>query len=359
MNTANPEPVYGSGIDAAVYAAAGAEDLLAERQKIGTIAVGEASATPGFGLPAKYIIHTVGPEWLDGNHGEREAVRRCYENSLKLAVELQCERVAFPLITAGVNGFPKAEALQIALSVFRDFLSGTDMQIILVVFDGETFLLSGEIFSGMEAFIDAHYVEERLPEEYGFAASRANMLKPDERREKERKSARQTAAPGKKKTPPAGPLKWLGRQAEEVAADAMAGLSPAPATAPTDKPARSLDELIRQVSETWQESLLRLIDEKGFRDTEVYKRANIDRKLFSKIRSNPAYQPKKITAVAFALALRLSLDETKDLLARAGYALSPSSKFDLIVEYFIDQKIYDTYTINLALFQHNQPLLGA
>ena len=124
------------------------------------------------------------------------------------------------------------------------------------------------------------------------------------------------------------------------------------------KSARTLEDIVVHVADTWQESLLHLIDEKGYTDTEVYKRANVDRKLFSKIRSNTAYQPKKITAVAFALALKLNLDETKDLLGRAGYALSPSSVFDLIVEYFIEHEVYDTYTINLALFQHDQPLLG-
>ena len=136
-----------------------------------------------------------------------------------------------------------------------------------------------------------------------------------------------------------------------MAAAAPVGAAPVPAK-------RSLEDVVKQVSETWSESLLRMITEKGYTDTEVYKRANIDRKLFSKIRSNKDYKPKKPTALAFALALKLNVDETKDFLGRAGYALSKSSVSDLIVEYFIDNGVYDIMTINLALYEHNEPLLG-
>ena len=287
VNTANPEPKYVSETDYEIYTA----------------------ATPTFALSVRYIIHTVEPVWVDGKHGECEAVRNCYLNSLKLAKELGCESIAFPLIAAGGYGFPKADALQIAVSVFSEFLAETDMQITLVVSDEASFVLSGKIFSGVDAFIDENYVAEWFDE-------------------------------------------------EECAEKPIMAASMAIAAAAESKPERTLDDLMAHVGETWQESLFRLIDEKGYTDTEVYKRANIDRKLFSKIRSNSEYQPKKITAVAFALALGLSLDETKDLLGRAGYALSPSSRFDLSIEYFIGQGVYDTYTINLALFEHKQPLLG-
>lgn len=324
VNTANPKPRYVSGTDYAIYTAAGADELLKERRKIGNIETGQAAVTPAFALSAQYIIHTVGPAWVDGEHGEREAVRNCYTNSLKLAKDLGCKSIAFPLIATGVYGFPKADALQIAVSVFSEFLSETDMQITLVVFDEASFVLSGKIFSDVDAFIDENYVTEKLDAEYIAKPSAITTLENisfDGNCSAFRRSGRDTAV------------------AES-------------------KPGRTLDDLMAHVSETWQESLFRLIDEKGFTDTEVYKRANVDRKLFSKIRGNSEYQPKKITAVAFALALKLSLDETKDLLGRAGYALSPSNRFDLIIEYFIGRGVYDTYTINLALFEHKQPLLG-
>ncbi len=360
VNTANPKPIYAPGTDTAIYQAAGADMLLRERKKIGDIEVGQARHTPAFRLPAKYIIHTVGPAWIDGEHGEREAVRNCYENSLKLAEELGCESIAFPLIATGIYGFPKADALQIAVAAFSEFLSKADMQITLVVFDEDSFVLSGKIFSGVDAYIDQNYVAARMEEEYMVGASLMDAgpamgsasammqsaamplsaampqmdvdedaLEAPKPRGRSRKSIVQS-------------IKSLGRASEKEDL----------------KASRSLDDLMAHVEESWQESLLRLIDEKGYTDVEIYKRANVDRKLFSKIRSNTAYQPKKITAVAFALALKLNLDETKDLLGRAGYALSPSSKFDLIVQYFIENDVHDIYTINLALFDHEQPTIG-
>jgi len=353
VNTANPEPVYAGGTDAAIYKAAGADKLLAERKKIGRIEVGQAAVTPAFSLSAKYIIHTVGPAWWDGGHGERDAVRSCYENSLKKAQELGCESIAFPLIATGVYGFPKAEALQIAVSVFSGFLSGADMQIILVVFDEESFVLSGKIFSGVDAYIDENYVADRTIEEYGAPPVSGSISPhPDGRR-----SWKLVRRKSRKSGYSSRPSVFSRTKASDKKADLSEGQAMEPAFAPAAA-SRSLDDLMAQVAETWQESLFRLIDEKGFSEVEVYKRANVDRKLFSKIRSNADYQPKKITAVAFALALKLNLDETKDLLGRAGYALSPSSRFDLIIKYFIEQEVYDTYTINLALFAHKQPLLG-
>ena len=166
VNTANPKPVYAGGTDAAVYAAAGAEALLKERQKIGDIAVGHAAVTPAFALNAKYIIHTVGPEWTGGDNGEREAVKSCYESSLKLAKELGCESIAFPLIATGVYGFPKDEALKIAVSVFSEYLLQEDMEITLVVFDRESFVLSDKVFSDVDEYIDDNYVCEALEDEY-------------------------------------------------------------------------------------------------------------------------------------------------------------------------------------------------
>lgn len=365
VNTANPRPRYVSGTDYAIYMAAGADELLKERQKIGNIETGQAAVTPAFALSAKYIIHTVGPEWVDGEHGEREAVKSCYENSLRLAKDLGCESIAFPLIATGVYGFPKADALQIAVTVFSEILTDTDMEIILVVFDEDSFVLSGKIFSGVDAFIDENYVSEKMDSEYTLGASAAafsvGSIPIGESRRGRRLFKGEFRSSGRKDSERAESIKADIADDEECdeECDAAPIMEAPMAMASTDRAGRSLNDLLDNVSETWQESLLRLIDEKGYTDTEVYKRANVDRKLFSKIRSNSQYQPKKITAVAFALALKLSLDETKDLLGRAGYALSPSSRFDLIIEYFIEQGVYDTYTINLALFEHKQPLLGA
>lgn len=376
VNTANPEPTFMAGTDSAIYLAAGADELLAERAKIGPIAEGEVAVTPAFNLDAKYIFHTVGPVWNGGGEGEKETVRKCYLNCLKKASELGIESIAFPLISTGVYGFPKAEALLIATSVFSEFLADHELDITLVVFDNESFTLSGKIFAGVNEYIDENYAAEKISEEYSFTGAAASGSGFDaaasgigfesaaeevcedkeaaliEEREKEREERR-----NRRKNLLHSVRDYTGLEARGKGAAAVSAASMAQMEA-VSKPQRSLDDVVKNVSETWSQSLLRLITEKGYTDTEVYKRANADRKLFSKIRSNKDYQPKKATALAFALALKLNIDETKDLLGRAGYALSKSSITDLIVEYFIENQVYDIMTINLALYEHNEPLLG-
>jgi O-acetyl-ADP-ribose deacetylase (regulator of RNase III) len=351
VNTANPEPTFMAGTDSAIYMAAGADRLLEERKKIGVIEEGGVAVTPAFDLPAKYIFHTVGPVWMGGGRGERNIERRCYENCLHKAVELGVESIAFTLISTGVNGFPKTDALQIATSVFSDFLADHELDITLAVFDSESFRLSGKIFAGVSQYIDEHYVAEKIDEEYCLDAAGISM---DEECPSER--PRGNERPRSKRGERAGfTLRNMLHLDQAKAASVSCEEHMVGAAAPQQ---RSLDDVVKNLTETWSESLFRLIREKGYDEVVVYKRANVDRKLFSKIRNDKDYQPKKTTAMAFAIALRLNIDETKDFLGRAGYALSTSSMFDMIVSYFIEQEIYNFMDINEALFDFDQPLLG-
>ncbi len=330
VNTANPRPIVGGGVDRAIHKTAGAE-LLAARKVIGDIATGKAFITPAFELPADYVIHTVGPVWQNGKCGERELLTDCYTNSLRLAIEKKCSSIAFPLISAGVFGCPAEIAIATAIQAIRDFLVQHDIEVYLVVFDSKSFRISNSLFDDVQNYLDEMYVEEILDEEY----------RDDDR--------------CRRRIPHKAPA-YLGDKAFVSEKSALASVGAA--SAPFFGKKRSLEDLLDEVDDTFSESLLRLIDAKGKTDPEVYKRANIDRKLFSKIRNNPAYQPKKTTALAFAVALELNLDETRDFIGRAGYAISHSNKLDIIVEYFIDRKEYDIFTINETLFAFGQPLLG-
>ena len=326
VNTANPRPIVGGGVDRAIHRSAGAE-LLAARKKIGSIATGEAAITSAYRLPAKYVIHTVGPVWQDGKHGERELLSLCYRNSLALATEHGCASVAFPLISAGVFGCPAEIAIATATQSIRDFLAEHEMDVYLVVFDRKSFRISESLFEDVQSYLDEMYVEELLDEEYR-----------DDDRDRRRFSLEE-------------PVSLEEAAMPNLEFSAPLGKSAAPK-------ARSLADLLDEIDDTFSEALLRLIDAKGKTDPEVYKRANVDRKHFSKIRNNPLYQPSKATALAFAVALELNIDETKDFIGRAGYAISHSSKTDIIVEYFIEREEYDIFTINEALFAFGQPSLG-
>lgn len=315
VNAANTHLKMGGGVCGAIYKAAGIPELKAACEKLSPIKTGDAVITPGFRLPAKYVIHTAGPVYRDGRQGEGKLLRACYMNSLKCAIDNKCESIAFPLISSGIYGYPKAEALHIATSAIRDFLINHDIAITLVVFDKKSFNISKELLGEVKAFIDENYTGYNGWDRYQQLQVERNEI--------------MAAEPGPEK-----PFE------------------------PMYIPAKGLDDLVGNLDEPFSATLFRLIDTKNKTDVEIYKRANLDRKLFSKIRSNKFYKPSKRTAIALAVALELSLTETEDLLRRAGYALSKSQRFDVIIQYFIIKGEYDIYEINKMLFSYDQPLLG-
>lgn len=323
VNAANPSLRMGGGVCGAIFRAAGAEKLRAACAPLSPIETGAAAITPGFALPAKYIIHTAGPVY---DPRERERSRallfRAYRSALELAQDHGCGSIAFPLISSGSYGYPKEEALEVARLAIEHYLGDHDMTVYLTVFDKSSFVLSRALLGGVESYIDQHYVDTHT-----VARRSANFL-------------------SKADIPDM-----------ECMPMPMAGAA-APAAPAASAAADELDKLVSNLDEPFSHTLLKLIDAKGRTDVEVYKRANLDRKLFSKIRTGKGYTPKKPTILALAVALELTPAETDALLRRAGYALSHASKFDVIVEYFIANRKYNIFEINEVLFSYDQPLLG-
>jgi len=313
VNAANESLLGGGGVDGAIHYAAGPK-LLAECKTLGGCKTGKAKITGGYNLPAKYVIHTVGPIYEDGKHGEKALLESCYRESLALAKAHNCETVAFPLVSSGVYGYPKDQALKVAIDVISDFLLENEMKVYIVIFDKAAYKISEKLFSDIAEYIDDNYVDEHT--DYRRESMRFNM-----------------------------PMQSI-MAADMCECKAMA----------TDD---DLDEILGRIDESFSQMLLRKIDEKGMTDAECYKKANIDRKLFSKIRSDVHYKPSKPTAIAFAISLELTLDETEDMLKKAGFALSHSNKFDIIIEYFISKGNYNIFEINEALFAFDQSLLCA
>ena len=319
VNAANSSLLGGGGVDGCIHRAAGSE-LLKECEKLGGCNAGDAKITKAYKLPCKYVIHAVGPRYKDGKHDEEKLLRSCYSTSLKLAKDNKCETVAFPLISSGIYGYPKAEALKVAIDEISEFLLENDMTVYIVIFDKNAYKISEKLFADIEEYIDDNYVDEHA------------LLYPEMRR-----------------------MNMPNAEIERCASNSMS----ADACLKEVSYKASLEDIIEQIDESFAEMLLRKIDEKGMKDSECYKKANIDRKLFSKIRSDMNYKPSKPTAIAFAIALELSLEETKDMLMKAGFALSHSNKFDLIIEYFISNGNYNIFEINEALFAFDQNLLGS
>ncbi|MGN0741488.1 MAG: O-acetyl-ADP-ribose deacetylase [Candidatus Fimadaptatus sp.] len=344
VNAANSSLLGGGGVDGAIHHAAG-PGLLAECRLLGGCPTGEARITGGYRLPCRHVIHTVGPVWRGGSHGEEALLRACYRNSLALARAHKCESIAFPLISAGAYGYPRAQALSVAMDCARDFLLDNDMLIYIVVFDRGSFRASERLYAGIAQYIDDVYASEHAVTRGG----RFSLPRPHEPR-------RADAAPCKASTP-AEPCSAAARPLCDAEYDESdLPILGAPVAADEDI---SLRDALSNMDETFTQMLLRKIDERGMTDTACYKRANIDRKLFSKIRSDAHYRPSKRTALSLAIALRLSLDETRALLAAAGLALSHSIKADIIVEYCILHGIYDIDEVNRTLFDFDQSLLGA
>ena len=310
VNAANESLMGGGGVDGAIHRAAGPE-LLAECRTLGGCKTGQAKLTKGYRLPAKYVIHTVGPVWRGGGHGERALLASAYRSSLELALASGCETVAFPLISSGVYGYPKDQALRVAVDTIGEFLLAHDMTVYLVIFDRAAYAIGGKLFADIAAYIDDRYVDAHT-----------------DRYETQRRR--------------------MALESSSMEADTRA-----PAAAPA-----GLDEALSKLDESFSQMLLRKIDERGLTDAQCYKKANIDRKLFSKIRSDIHYKPSKPTAMAFAVALELPLAEAREMLEKAGFAFSHASKFDIIVEYFIAHQNYNILEINEALFAFDQSLLG-
>ena len=311
VNAANETLLGGGGVDGAIHRAAGPE-LLAECRKLGGCPTGQARITRGHRLPCRWVIHTVGPIWHGGGQGEAKLLASCYRNALELARQYNCASVAFPLISSGVYGYPKDAALKLATDVIRDFLAENEMLVYIVVFDRDSFHASGRLYANVAEYIDDNYVHVHGDSD----AVRLRRM----------------------------------RQAQFMDMDCIQEASCVP---------NSLENALQMLDESFSQMVLRKIDEAGIKDSVCYKRANLDRKLFSKIRGDVHYKPSKRTALALAVALELDISETAELLQKAGLALSHSYKFDIIIEYCILNGVYDIHTINQMLFDFDQPLLGA
>lgn len=323
VNTTNEEMVGYSGVDLAIHTIAGAE-LDAECAKLAPLGLGQAKLSGAYGLPCKYVIHTSGPVWRGGLVGESIILRSCYIESLKLAVKNECRSVAFPLISSGVYGYPKDQVLKFAIQTITEFLFDHELTVYLCVFDKESYSFSQKLFSDIQEFINDEYVDEHNEDFYEAFDGSIDEIP----------MAKCLQAP--------------------MCADAMI-----PRKRETSSAAgKSLREYMKQMDRSFQEMLFDLIDESGMTDVECYKKANVDKRTFSKIKSNKDYKPSKQTVIAFAISLQLDIDTTQELLATAGFTLSRSKVFDKIIRYFIHNGNYDIFEINEALFEFDQQLLG-
>ena len=369
VNAANEHLRHGGGVCGAIFDAAGPRQLQAACDEIGHCSTGGAVATPAFALNARHVIHAVGPVWQGGTHGEEAALRSCYRASLALAQELGDKSIAFPLISSGIYGYPKDAAIDVAISEIRSFLDRHDMDVYLIIFDQAALRAASGRFGVITQYINDRYAQrspyrrragwELRSAERGLSTQELEACNdlPDWDTSADWDTPAGMAAP----SAPAAPMP------DAAPAPSAPMRSAAPAAAGPARPKRhglgargkeALERLLGRLDASFSTTLLHMIDERGLRDSEVYKRANLSRQHFSKIRGNPSYRPKKQTVLALAIALELTLDETRLLLERAGFALTHADERDVIVEYYINRGMYDIYEINLALYAFDQPLLG-
>lgn len=380
VNTANPKVRVGDGIDRAVYEAAGEEELLKLREKVGEVTPGNSFITDGLKLKAKYIIHTVGTSWKGGNEGEEDILRSCYKSVFQIARDNELTSISIPLLASGSYGYPKGIALRIALSEIEEFLRDYDIEIYLVVFDDKSYLLSSELYGDIDSYINDNYVEEKTSSEYH---------KYPGRRDEDHLMASSVSAshstgklfsflPGSKKGSVLGskakestvyPDEEEGAFSaaleeespyEDRAIGAVPGESLDRMMLSTDGiKQRSLSDVVNNLDKSFMEMVYYFADLKGFTDAQVQSKSNLDRRAYSKLKCGTTKNPSKATALAMTIGLELSLDEAKDLLGRAGYAFSPCNKTDLIVQFFLERKAYDILEINVALFEHGEEPLGS
>ena len=314
VNTTNSEMVGYSGVDLAVHKGAGSE-LDSECAKLAPLLLGSAKITKGYNLDCKYIIHTSGPVWQGGDAGESEILKSCYIESLKMALSHSCETVAFPLISSGTYGFPKDKVLKFAVQVITEFLFKHELTVYLCVYDKTSYEFSRKLFSEIREYIDDNYVYEKRDTVFESFKDNSCEIR-----------VCNTVAP-------IGRIKKIDDE--------------------------SFEDYMKKKDKSFAYKLFDLIDERGLTDVECYKKANVDKKTFSKMKCNPdTYKPSKQTAVAFAVALELNFEETQELLASAGLTLSESFVFDKIIRYFLEKENYNIFDINEALFTFDQVLLG-
>ncbi len=388
VNTASETVGVGAGCDTAVYNAAGREKMLAyRRENVGRVPEGEAFITPGFNLPAKYVIHAVSPFYMDGKDGEEEKLRSCYRKSLALAKENGIKSIAFPLISTGSFGYPKEEGMRIAVDEINAFLLGNDMDVYLVVFGNKATRLGEKLYSNLEEYIDQNYVASHWEGEYGGSFSRTAAAYGEGDDEPRSRAARRESVPDEERSrsraahveiepindDPTLPLLDMASASgdemfecasptwdedidvgELLSNDGVLGDA---LLDDVEELERKLKERMGHVSDTFSEYLMYLIRSKNMKNADVYKGAIVDKKIFSKIKNNVNYHPHKLTALCLCIGARLNLDESKDLLARAGYALSPCDKTDIIFSYFIENGIYDMIELDIQLEEHGQPCI--